>query len=218
MATQTQPVTRKPRGVALRNTSLAGAALLTMVFMAMDTKVIVIGSAEDVQADKFLPKEFGDAQFPTVRAFVEQRAAEAQALVAALEEDKSAAVEQHGTPGSIGPFMSVKFTGVVGEGKRGMYKVAVPGVPENLTIRVQTGPAINGTELRDATGDIKFGQFTNQIEYQDAGAAINNAMKDAVLSTINADELTGKTILVVGVFTMINPKNWMVTPVRLEVQ
>ena len=42
---------------------------------------------------------------------------------------------------------------------------------------MQTGPAINGTDLRDAPGEIKFGQFTNQIEYQNAGAALNNAMK-----------------------------------------
>lgn len=202
----------------MHNILIASVSLVLIILMAMDTKVVVIGSAEDVQAEKFSPKKFGDSQFPVVRAFIEKRAADAPALVAALEEDKNAAVELHGTPGSIGPFMSVKFTGVVGEGKRGLYKVAVAGMPENLTIRVQTGPAINGTELRDASGDIKFGQFTNQIEYQDAGSAINNAMKEAVLSTINTDELTGKTIHVVGAFTLINPKSWLVTPVRLDVQ
>ncbi|MGT2466735.1 DUF2291 family protein [Mesorhizobium atlanticum] len=29
----------------------------------------------------------------------------------------------------------------------------------------RSGPAINGTDLRDATGDIVFGKFKNQIEY-----------------------------------------------------
>ena len=52
-------------------------------------------------------------------------------------------------------------------------------------IRVQTGPAINGTDLRDATGEVKFGDFKNQIEYQNAGSAINNAMKEAVLAGID---------------------------------
>ncbi|RVA64506.1 DUF2291 family protein, partial [Mesorhizobium sp. M7A.F.Ca.CA.001.08.1.1] len=111
-----------------------------------------------------------------------------------------------------------KFTGVVGEGKSGIYKVAVDGVPDTLMIRVQTGPAINGTELRDATGKITFGQFTNQIEYQDAGSALNNEMKKEVLAKVDTSTLTGKTISVVGAFKLVNPKSWLVTPVRLDVK
>ena len=83
---------------------------------------------------------------------------------------------------------------------------------------MQTGPAINGTDLRDATGEIKFGHFKNQIEYQNAGAAINNAMKEAVLAGIDTKALAGKTVSVVGAFTLVNPKNWLVTPVEITVQ
>ncbi|RVA35667.1 DUF2291 family protein, partial [Mesorhizobium sp. M7D.F.Ca.US.004.03.1.1] len=118
----------------------------------------------------------------------------------------------------VGPVISVKFSGVVGEGKSGIYKVAVDGVPDTLMIRVQTGPAINGTELRDATGKITFGQFTNQIEYQDAGSALNNEMKKEVLAKLDTNALTGKTISVVGAFKLVNPKSWLVTPVSLEVK
>ncbi len=83
---------------------------------------------------------------------------------------------------------------------------------------MQTGPAINGTDLRDATGDIEFGQFTNQIEYQNAGAAINDEMKEQVLSGIDTGDLSGETVDVTGVFKLINPNNWLVTPVSLSVQ
>jgi predicted lipoprotein len=113
--------------------------------------------------------------------------------------------------------MSVKFTGVVGEGKSGVYNVAVEGLPD-VVIRVQTGPAINGTDLRDATGTIGFEQFTNQIEYQNAAAALNNEMKTEVLSLVDTTQLSGKTISVVGAFMLINPKGWLVTPVKLSVQ
>ena len=82
---------------------------------------------------------------------------------------------------------------------------------------MQTGPAINGTEVRDATGTISFGAFTNQIEYQDAGAALNDQIKAQVLAKLDREKLPGKTIEVVGVFQLINPANWMVTPVRLKV-
>ena len=71
---------------------------------------------------------------------------------------------------------------------------------------MQTGPAINGTDLRDATGEIKFGEFKNQIEYQNAGSAINNAMKKQVLAGIDTSALPGKTISVVGAFTLVNPE------------
>ncbi len=39
-----------------------------------------------------------------------------------------------------------------------------------------------------------------------------------MLANVDTSALTGKTIAVVGVFKLINPKNWLVTPVRLEVQ
>ncbi|MEO2037276.1 MAG: DUF2291 family protein, partial [Martelella sp.] len=81
-----------------------------------------------------------------------------------------------------------------------------------------TGPAINGTDLRDATGTIAFGQFKNQIEYQDAGSALNNEMKKDVLAGIDTANLSGKTISVTGVFKLINPKNWLVTPVEMSIE
>jgi len=83
---------------------------------------------------------------------------------------------------------------------------------------LQTGPAITGTDLRDASGKIQFGDFTNQIEYQNAGAAINRAMKVAVLEKLDRDALPGKTVQVVGVFRLLSPTNWLITPVRVEVQ
>ena len=137
----------------------------------------------------------------------------------AIAKDRATAEKEYGVPAGVGPEISVKFTGVVGEGKSGIYKVAVDGVPDTLLIRVQTGPAINGTELRDATGKITFGQFTNQIEYQNAGSALNKEMKKAgSVESRHRARLTGKTISVVGAFKLVNPKSWLVTPVRLDVQ
>ena len=218
MAAQMSMSARKPSGNSMRYALLAIGAIALVVAMAMDTKVVELGSDEDVRADVFSPQAFGESEFPNIQAAILQRAPDAQVLIAALEQNKDAAVEQFGNPGSIGPFMSVKITGVVGEGKLGVYDLAVEGMPEELRIRVQTGPAINGTELRDATGTISFGQFTNQIEYQNAGSAINTAMKEQVLASVDTSELQGKTITVVGVFTLINPKSWLVTPVKLDVQ
>ena len=67
-------------------------------------------------------------------------------------------------------------------------------------------------------GDIDFGGFKNQIEYQDAGSGLNRAMSAATLNDLDRDSLPGKTIDVTGVFKLINPKNWLITPVQLEVK
>lgn len=196
----------------------AVAILVLLVAMAVDTKVVVIGSAEDARKVAFSPEAFGKSEFPNVQSAVDQRAVAAGVLASAIAKDKAAAEKQYGVPANVGTEFSVKFTGMVGEGKSGIYNVKVDDVPSTLVIRVQTGPAINGTDLRDATGTITFGQFTNQIEYQNAGSALNNEMKKQVLSIIDNTKLTGKTISVVGVFKLVNPKGWLVTPVKLSVQ
>ncbi|PYE20539.1 putative lipoprotein DUF2291 [Paraburkholderia silvatlantica] len=193
--------------------------VILLVAMAMSTKLVKIGSDADSQTREFEPAAYGKKQFPKTQAAIEKRAVDAATLAAAIAKDPDAAGKQYGVAGGgVGPEMSVKFTGVAGKEDSGVYEVKVPGLPDSLVVRVQTGPAINGTDLRDDTGDISFGQFTNQIDYQNAGYAINAEMKKEVLSKIDTTKLTGKTISVVGVFQLVNPDGWLVTPVKLDVK
>jgi len=201
-----------------RRLVISAVVLVVLVAIALDTKVVQIGSKEDVAEAGFSPEAFGAEQFPGVKASIESRAVDAATLSQAVAAVKAAAAKQYGVAAGVGSVIPVKFTGVVGDGKSGIYNVAVEGLAGETKIRMQTGPAINGTDLRDATGEIKFGSFKNQIEYQNAGAAINNAMKQAVLAGIDTKALTGKTVSVVGAFTLVNPKNWLVTPVEITVQ
>lgn len=197
-------------------TALTGVVLLGAI--AFDTKVVAIGGDEDLRQQAFNPDRFGADEFPRIRDYVVEKAPEAVKLAEELAADKNAAVAAYGTMAGAFPVMPVTFTGTAGEGKSGIFNVTIDGMPDGTGVRIQTGPAINGTELRDITGDIEFGAFKNQIEYQNAGAGINRAMAAEVLDGLDRDALTGKTITVTGVFTMINPKNWLVTPVAFEVQ
>lgn len=209
--------TRSARPKSYRWIGIA-AVVVVIGAMALDTTVVEIGSVHDVQEKKFSPESFGAEQFPIIKQSIETRAVNAVELATAITADKKAAGEKYGIKTTTGPVIPVTLTGVVGERKSNYNIVAVEGLPPELTVRVQTGPALNGTDLRDATGQIEFGQFTNQIEYQDAGSAINNEVKKQVLAGIDPTQLTGKTITVVGVFKLVNPKNWIVTPVRLDVK
>ncbi len=197
---------------------VSAAVLIVVGAMALDTKIVRIGSSDDVRTGAFSAADYGAAEFPKVKAGVEERAVDAATLAAAIAQDRPAAEKTYGVSAGTGAVMSVKLTGVFGEAKSGIYDVKVEGVPDTVRVRVQTGPAINGTELRDATGTIAFGQFTNQIQYQDAGSALNNQLKTDVLAKIDTSQLTGKTVSLIGAFKLINPKNWLITPVSLDVQ
>ncbi|ENN85630.1 hypothetical protein RHSP_05882 [Rhizobium freirei PRF 81] len=218
MNTQTQYATAKPTGSKLK--IIAGAAAIVIVIgaIAADTKVIKIGSEHDVREQGFQPDTYGAQEFPKVQTDVVQRAVDAVTLVTAVLADKKAAGEKYGVATTTGPVLPVSLSGTFGDRKANLNEFKVDGMPDGVIVRVQTGPAINGTDLRDATGKIEFGQFTNQIEYQNAGSAINNEMKKATLGSIDPEKLAGKSAKIVGVFKLINPKNWLVTPVKVDVK
>ena len=173
-----------------RNLIIAGILVVIVAAMALDTTVVRIGSSEDVREQAFDPDRFGSTEFPRIREFVTNRAPDAQTLAAELTSDKAAAVADYGTMAGAFPVMTVALSGTIGEGSSGVFNVAVDGLPDDVLVRVQTGPAINGTELRDVTGDIEFNAFTNQIEYQDAGSGINRAMASETLSDLDSDSQT----------------------------
>ncbi|WP_110601263.1 DUF2291 family protein [Salinicola lusitanus] len=196
---------------------IGACVVVVLAAMAWDTTVVEIGHEAEL-AGGFSAETYGGEHFPAIQASVEERAVDAAELASAVLADSTAAGQKYGVGDGFGPVVPVTFSGTFGEGRSGIYSVDAKGVPDEITLRVQTGPAINGTDLRDATGEISFGEFANQIEYQNAGASINDAMKKAVLAGIDTADLSGKTVSVTGVFKLINPKNWLVTPVSMEVQ
>ena len=214
MIAQEEMKAGRHRGMPVRTYVLLAIVVVMLVAMALDTKAVPI---EKTLSDTFSAEAYGKKEFPRIQAVIDKAAVDAKELAVAISEDKTAAGEKYGKPGSVGPMFPIRFRGVVGEGDSGIFVVKVDGLPQGVGLRIQTGPAINGTEVRDATGTVAFGEFTNQIEYQDAGAALNNEVKTQVLADLDRETLTGKTIDVVGVFQLINPASWLVTPVRLKV-
>ncbi len=218
MSSTAVTATRRQSRRNLRLAGLGAAIVILLVAMGLNTKVVRIGSQVAAQPGAFNATAYGAKEFPKVQSEIEKRAVDASTLAAAIAKDATAAGTKYGVPGEIGPEFAVKFTGVAGPQTFGVYTINVPGVSNTVTLRVQTGPALNGTDVRDATGTIAFGQFTNQIDYQNAGAALNDEVKKQVLAKIDTAHLTGKTISVVGVFQLVVPNSWLITPVRLDVK
>lgn len=203
----------------LKTLIIIGAAVILVVAMGFSIKVVPDGSPlASGGAKKFDPAAYGKTEFPKVQKAIADRAVDAKTLSDALAADQEAAAKKYGVKSTVGTEYCVTFTGKVTEVESGAATVDVDGLPKKLVIRFQTGPAINGTDLRDATGTIKFGQFTNQIDYQNAGAALNKEMKQQVLSKIDTDQLKGKTVTVTGAFQLINPNGWLITPSEVTVK
>lgn len=192
-------------------------AVAVAVAMGANTKVVKIGSEQDAQEQGFSATTYGEKTYPGIKNYVETHAVEAVELANALKVNQQEAVKKYAT-GTTLPVLPVRFSGSVGEGKSGIFSLNIEGLPQEQKMRLQTGPVLTGTELRDVTGKIQFGDFTNQIEYQNAGAAINQALKASLLDKLDRATLSGKHIEGVGVFRLLTPNNWLVTPVSLEVK
>lgn len=195
----------------------AGVAVVVLLGLILGTKVVSNDDPSIQGEARFDPQQFAEQNFPDVRQWIIDNAVDAKELADAIAQDPDAAAETYAQTASGKPVYSVTLTGTFGEGKSGIYDIDVDGISD-LRVRVQTGPAINGTDLRDATGTMAFGDFSNQIEYQNAASALNAEMKAQVLDDVDTENLEGKTATVVGAFSLINPEAWLITPVGLDVQ
>ena len=145
---------------------------------------------------------------------LEENAQPLPKLAAALEKDADAAGEQYGKRAGQQPLRLPGHAARASPArpKDGTLPVKVKGVPKDVTVSVQVGPAINGTALRDAVGFIDFNHFLNQVEYADAATALNNQVKAKVLEDLDPASLEGKTVKVLGAFTYLAPTVVTITP------
>ena len=206
-----KPVTSPRRGRLIA----VALGVVVLAAIAFDTTVVHIGSEQDARQQAFSPDKYGDDQFARIQTFVDGKAVDAVTLGTELLADKAGAAKKYGTASSTGAIIPVKLTGTAGEGKSGIYDLTVQGLPPDIKVRVQTGPAINGTDLRDATGDIAFGSFKNQIEYQNAGSAHQQGdEEDGSRSARHVGAHRQDRRRWPAPSQLINPKNWLVTPVQ----
>lgn len=199
---------------------LTACIVLLLVMMGVSTKVLTAEQTKEAASEEFSPKTYAESKFASIIApAIIDRASDLVPMSQAISKDKDAAAKEFGmVSGSSAPVYSAAFTGVAGEvSSDGLLPVVVSGVSGEIKVLIQMGPAINGTAIRDATGLVNFPEFTNQIEYQNVGAELNNQVKEHILATIAASDLNGKTVNVTGSFQPINPKAFIVTPVVFEV-
>ncbi|MFE7794775.1 DUF2291 family protein [Streptomyces sp. NPDC057460] len=194
------------------------AALVLLVIVIGLTSTYQASSTADAQSKpRFNPSEYASKTYTSkVAPAIKKDAVDVATLHKAIAANPEAAGRRYGHQAGTGPYSySVSLTGTAGKAQSGLLPVTVEGV-DKVRISVQIGPVVSGTALRDAPGFIKFGQFTNQVEYADAATALNAEMKTKVLTSFDPAAAEGKKVTVVGAMTPLTGDVLTITPVSIE--
>jgi predicted lipoprotein len=153
---------------------------------------------------------------------VDQQAVDATTLLPALTSDQEAASKQYGNQAGTGsPYAFLvrgtgRVTKVDEESPSHPMTVQVDGLKgDGSAVQVVTGPVIAGTALRDAVKFVKFSDFTNQLDYADAGTQLNEKVKREVLAKVDAKSLVGKKVDFAGAFSLVAPGVYVIVPTQL---
>ncbi len=139
---------------------------------------------------------------------IDKRAGDLETVLQAIESNPDDAGAKYGNPRkqSSSPWTyAVKLSGKIvaadTASRAATLDVDVDG-DGKADAKVQIGPAIRGTALRDALGFLDFNEFRNQIEWAQFGKAFNEKANSSFLSALPRNELIGKTINVTGAFPL----------------
>ncbi len=145
-------------------------------------------------------------------------------LISAIETDPKQAADTYGHDVGGATNYLVSFSGTVGNvdtsSLTGTISVDVPYQGKEFPVKVQIGPIILGTALRDAVKFIKFEDFLNQMQFGNVSDELNTRVEKDVVSKLDLKSLSGRKVSMKGAFTYDGTgiENILVTPVIVKVE
>lgn len=155
---------------------------------------------------------------------VEQDSVEFDTLMSAIRADPKQAAEKYGHDVGGATSYLVSFSGVVTNvdtsSLTGTISVNVSYKGTDVPVKVQIGPIILGTALRDAVKFIRFEDFLNQMQFGNVSDELNTRVEKEVVSKLDLKSLAGKNISVKGAFTYDSSgiNDILATPVIVKVE
>jgi predicted lipoprotein len=164
----------------------------------------------------FSAEEYVAESFPEIVEAIRGDATDLTVLAAALADDPAVAGEQYGVDLGAGQFAyRVSAAGEVVDVDDDFVYLTVG---DDLDVRIPLGTALTGTPVRDATGTIKFGDFTDQNEYQSVANQLKLKIQSEVLGPADPPSLAGRSVTVAGAWSTGGPPDlFIVQPVAIEV-
>ncbi len=196
---------------------VATVCVLLVIGILAGTKFKGVGESSGPKA--FNPTTYAQQKWTKLVEQINVKATDVATLAAAVDADLAAAGKKYGQNlGADSYAFPVKATGVVAAVDANFITLTVAKMPARDVVRIPMGPALNGAAIRDATGLIQFGDFTDQTDYQTVADALRVLSQKDVVGKISPPLLKGKTITVVGAFASGGPPNaYSISPVKIEV-
>ncbi|WP_158247572.1 DUF2291 family protein [Actinomyces qiguomingii] len=204
----------RPWGVIVK----AGGAVAILAVCFFGTTFMTPEEAEALlTAGSTDPVAYAEEHYDSTITYINDSATDLAGLIEDLRADEQGTSEELGKrDGEAAYTFAVTTTGTVQEGGFGQVDLAVEGVPSDVTVSVQTGPAVMGTALRDVTGEVTFDMFENQIDYAQVGLSLNDPLKTGVLADNDLTSMIGQEITVVGAFAYSDPTHVVITPISIQ--
>lgn len=181
--------------------------------------------AETQAADTFDPEGMvADIWAAKVIPYLEEKAGPFAEVQTMAKSDPAAAGAQFGNPNkqTSAPWTyAVRLNGEIvaanTESRAATIDVDVDADGQ-ADARVQIGPAMRGTALRDGLDFVNFNDFTNQIDFAKFGKAFNTHVNRTVLATLPREDLVGRTARILGAYTASSGAELpLVAPAQAEI-
>jgi len=156
--------------------------------------------------------------------YYDEKKQDAAAVLSDIKNDVDAAGENYGF-GSSDQGSTWNFV-IEGKGKvievdqasrAGFMSVDLAPYDGTADLKLQTGPVIKGTSIRDTVDSIKLSDFPNQVLYASISKTFNGKVLSDVIGKLDLNTLKDKEITFLGAFTYTSADAVMVTPVKIEV-
>jgi predicted lipoprotein len=199
--------------------------------------VVKLGDEEDRDADQYSAWTKTGTNFDPVEyvqsawdekliPFYEESAVEYETVMAALREDREAAIAEFGLVNDSGEpsaIFKVRGTAVVLEhddtSRNGLFRVDLEpadGVPDAT---LQVGPVIRGTIIRDSADFISFTDVGNQLQFAGLASELNARMMADSVAPLDLQNIAGIRIGYLGTFKLTQDDSLdeiVITPVRID--
>lgn len=190
--------------------SRMGAAAVSM--LAMSLLACVPWTVRPIEAEK---QERGGSSARSRAEYVDaiwdsrlvpavtNAAVDARVLLNALAASPGEARARYGRGEATGPtYFIVRGEGLVlgvdTRSRVGLALLDIAPFDGRPDVSIQIGPVLRGTSLRDATGVVRFSDFTNQLQFADVGNEINDRVLRSVLAPLDARQLKRRKVLFAG--------------------
>lgn len=209
----------QPASPQRKRAIIAAVWVVLIIAMFVGTKFKSADAVAAGQPAAFNATTYANKKWPDLVQKIDSKAVDIATLAPAVDANLADAGKKYGQDLGAGSYaFPVKATGTVAAVDDNFMTLTVAGMPATDMVRIPLGMALSGSPIRDATGTIHYGDFTDQTDYQDVANALKTLSQKQVLAKITPASLKGKQITVVGaVGSGGPPHSYLIDPVKIEV-